>query len=434
MAPTRTGAGYWLVASDGGIFSFGDARFYGSTGALQLVRPVVGMAATPSGRGYWLVASDGGIFTFGDAHFYGSTGAMRLARPVVGMARTRTGRGYWMVASDGGIFSFGDARFYGSTGALRLVLPVVGMAASVSGRGYWMVAADGGIFSFGDARFSGSATRSLAGQWAIAMAASPDGNGYWIASQWGVVDAAASGHLSVDPNITGGSGGGTVPGGRNCTAPAHSSASETYSVNIDGGLEYWWVNNDAWSGSHGPQTINVCSQSSWYAVSNQPDLGGAVETYPDTEYDVGGRARGTSRTIAQFKSITSTFSEAFPHVSGDEWDAAYDLWTNNWTNETMVWNEWSGNASYWPSQARTALTIGGVPYHFIDNGGELMFFRDAQVKSGSVNLLAVFQWEVAHGYAKSTDVPTQLEYGVEISGTAGRNMTFPMTGLTMSVS
>ena len=34
------------------------------------------MAATPDGRGYWLVASDGGIFTFGDAPFYGSTGAI----------------------------------------------------------------------------------------------------------------------------------------------------------------------------------------------------------------------------------------------------------------------------------------------------------------------------------------------------------------------
>ncbi len=32
MAPTPTGAGYWLVASDGGIFTFGDAGFYGSTG------------------------------------------------------------------------------------------------------------------------------------------------------------------------------------------------------------------------------------------------------------------------------------------------------------------------------------------------------------------------------------------------------------------
>jgi hypothetical protein len=80
--------GYWLVASDGGIFTFGDAAFYGSTGAVNLTRPIVGMTATPSGHGYWLVASDGGIFTFGDAAFYGSTGAVHLTRPMVGMTRS----------------------------------------------------------------------------------------------------------------------------------------------------------------------------------------------------------------------------------------------------------------------------------------------------------------------------------------------------------
>jgi len=32
------------------------------------------MAATPDGGGYWLVASDGGIFAFGDAQYFGSTG------------------------------------------------------------------------------------------------------------------------------------------------------------------------------------------------------------------------------------------------------------------------------------------------------------------------------------------------------------------------
>ena len=69
---------------------------------------MVGMAATPDGRGYWLVASDGGIFTAGDARFYGSTGAIALNKPVVGMASTSDGGGYWLVASDGGIFSFGD--------------------------------------------------------------------------------------------------------------------------------------------------------------------------------------------------------------------------------------------------------------------------------------------------------------------------------------
>jgi hypothetical protein len=30
------------------------------------------MAATPDGGGYWLEGSDGGIFTYGDATFYGS--------------------------------------------------------------------------------------------------------------------------------------------------------------------------------------------------------------------------------------------------------------------------------------------------------------------------------------------------------------------------
>jgi hypothetical protein len=76
------------VASDGGIFSFGDAAFYGSTGAMALAKPIVGMTATPDGHGYWLVASDGGIFSFGDAAFYGSTGAMALAKPIVGMTPT----------------------------------------------------------------------------------------------------------------------------------------------------------------------------------------------------------------------------------------------------------------------------------------------------------------------------------------------------------
>jgi hypothetical protein len=78
--------GYRLVASDGGIFTYGNLPFCGSTGAIHLNQPVVGMAATPDAGGYWLVASDGGIFTFGDAPFYGSAGAIPLNRPVVGMS------------------------------------------------------------------------------------------------------------------------------------------------------------------------------------------------------------------------------------------------------------------------------------------------------------------------------------------------------------
>ncbi len=180
MAATPDGGGYWLAASDGGIFTYGDAYFYGSTGAMRLNRPIVGMAATPDGAGYWLVASDGGVFTFGDAGFFGSTGAMRLNRPIVGMAATPDGRGYWLVASDGGVFTFGNAGFFGSTGAMRLNRPIVGMAATPDGKGYWLVASDGGIFTFGDAGFYGSAGALSLNAPVVGMAATPDGAGYWL--------------------------------------------------------------------------------------------------------------------------------------------------------------------------------------------------------------------------------------------------------------
>ncbi|MHB1486855.1 MAG: beta strand repeat-containing protein [Acidimicrobiales bacterium] len=121
------GQGYWTVASDGGIFAFGDAGFFGSTGATHLNEPIVGMATTPDGKGYWLTASDGGIFAFGDAGFFGSTGATHLNEPIVGMATTPDGKGYWLTASDGGIFAFGDAGFFGSTGAIHLNRAMVGM-------------------------------------------------------------------------------------------------------------------------------------------------------------------------------------------------------------------------------------------------------------------------------------------------------------------
>ena len=200
MAPTPDGAGYWLVASDGGVFNYGDAGFAGSAGALPSQQadrrhggdarrrwatgsspPTAASSPTATPRstarpgrctstrrssawrrhptvvGYWLVASDGGIFTYGDAMFHGSAGALHLNAPVVGMATTPDGGGYWLVASDGGIFTYGDASFYGSTGALHLNAPVVGMDSSTDGGGYWLVASDGGIFNYGDAGFFGSA-------------------------------------------------------------------------------------------------------------------------------------------------------------------------------------------------------------------------------------------------------------------------------------
>ena len=103
--------GYWTATPTGSVNTHGTAPQLGSPteSGIWIQHPLVGMASTWSGHGYWLVASDGGVFSYGVAGFFGSTGSIRLNQPIVGMAATPDGGGYWLVASDGGIFNFGDA-------------------------------------------------------------------------------------------------------------------------------------------------------------------------------------------------------------------------------------------------------------------------------------------------------------------------------------
>jgi hypothetical protein len=87
------------------------------------------MASDPATGGYWLVASDGGVFAF-NAPYYGSTGSLHLNQPIVGMTHAE-GQGYWLVAKDGGVFSFGPgAIFHGSTGSIHLNQPIVGVSGA----------------------------------------------------------------------------------------------------------------------------------------------------------------------------------------------------------------------------------------------------------------------------------------------------------------
>ena len=210
MAPTTSGLGYWLVAADGGIFNYGDALFYGSTGGIKLGHPIVGIAPTQSGKGYWLVAADGSIYNYGDALFYGTTSGIKLKHPIVGIAPTRSGQGYWLIAADGGIFAFGDAGFFGSTGGIKLNHSIVGIAPTRSGQGYWLIAADGGVFSFGDATFYGSTGDAPLNRPIVGMTTTPSGEGYWmVASDGGIFafgDAGffgSTGDVSLNQPIVG---------------------------------------------------------------------------------------------------------------------------------------------------------------------------------------------------------------------------------------
>src|SRR5437899_1121767 len=86
-------------ANPNSVSAFGNAPALGPSG-LTLNAPLVGMASRSNASGYWLVARDGGIFTYGDAAFLGSMGGTHLNQPIVGIASTPSGNGYWQVASD----------------------------------------------------------------------------------------------------------------------------------------------------------------------------------------------------------------------------------------------------------------------------------------------------------------------------------------------
>jgi len=183
MTTDEATGGYWFVASDGGIFGF-HAPFFGSTGGMTLDAPVVGMAATPDGRGYWLVTAGGHVYAFGHAPALGSVTHPHAA--IVGIATTGDGRGYWVAGRDGSVYTFGDAHNYGSMFGTPLKRPVVGINPDLATGGYWMVATDGGIFGF-HAPFFGSTGWKQLNRPIVGIAATHNGKGYWmVASDGGI--------------------------------------------------------------------------------------------------------------------------------------------------------------------------------------------------------------------------------------------------------
>ncbi len=242
--------GYWLVGADGGIFTFGSAAFYGSTGGLRLQRPVVGITPSADRRGYWLVASDGGIFAFGDSGFFGSLPGLGfrpagtpgsgpdLQAPVVAVVPSFDGGGYFMVASDGGVFAFGDARFAGSCPSIGGCSgPAVAVLPDATGDGYWLVTATGGVYAFGDAPALGAPGPRAAP--VTSAVRTPDGGGYWILFADGSV-AAFGDAVSL------GSPSGTLGGSDPATAVFATSDGNGYWVAtaLGGVLGYGDAPND----------------------------------------------------------------------------------------------------------------------------------------------------------------------------------------------
>ena len=169
--PSRKEVGYRLVTTDGEVFERGSLAYCGGLNTSVLPAQVVSMASTPDGRGYWLLLSDGAVYAFGDATWYGDLrgsswkgGPVPPGAPAVGIAATPDGKGYLVLAADGSVYAFGDATYHGSRGGEWTDGAPVGIAVDAKTGGYWVVTSKGAVYGE-DAPTSDRSTTPPPRQW-----------------------------------------------------------------------------------------------------------------------------------------------------------------------------------------------------------------------------------------------------------------------------
>ncbi|WP_433045741.1 cellulose binding domain-containing protein [Dactylosporangium sp. CS-033363] len=182
------------------------------------------------------------------------------------------------------------------------------------------------------------------------------------------------------------------------------------------------VINDVWGGGAGPQTIWARTGMNWGVVAEHPRTSG-VKSYPHT-------GKTLNRNLSTLSSVRSTFNVSVP---GDgDWETAYDIWANNNAYEVMIWTNQHGAvgpiAESYDSNGAVPnarnVSAGGHTWNVYrgSNGANAVFsfVRTANTNSGTVDVLAVLNWLRTNGWWGDVTVG-QVQFGFELSGTAGRS-------------
>jgi hypothetical protein len=194
----------------------------------------------------------------------------------------------------------------------------------------------------------------------------------------------------------------------------------------------YYLYNDMWNAAKYSvqQTLYACSSSSWYVVAtmNNDSGDGAVKTYPNVHEDF------SEPAIASFRSISSTFAEASPHVG--IYEDAYDIWLNgvasSGSTEVMIWTENHGQA---PSGSDLAtVSFGGRSYQVWRSGSYVAFVAATNFTAGTVDLLAIFRWLINAGWIPASSTLGQIDYGAELVSTNGAPATFSFMNFSVTTS
>ena len=191
--------GYNILTSFGGIYSFGDAQYFGNLIDHGYPGPAIGLAETPNGGGYDILTTFGGIYSFGNAQYFGNLIDHGYPGPAVALSMTSTGRGYAILTNFGGIYTFGDARYFGNLIDHGYPGSAVSMAYTPTGNGYAILTDAGAIYTFGDAQYFGNLLDHGYPGPAAGLAYTRSGKGYQILTKAGAIytfgDAVYYGNL-----------------------------------------------------------------------------------------------------------------------------------------------------------------------------------------------------------------------------------------------
>jgi len=230
-------------------------------------------------------------------------------------------------------------------------------------------------------------------------------------------------------------GADAIPGAR-CVTSALKGACGPYLYppiyHSDGQDTY--VGQDVWNPIPGwSQTLYVHDPGRWSAVADMPAGNTAVVSFPNV-----GEEYYYTNTLAGFSSIYSSFTENMHQANGTSAEAAYDIWLNDWGNEVMIQHD-IVNRGTCPIVATASFGgSGGVPvqdWNFCRYGSELIWQLSGKgEQSGSVDILAMLNWLVGHGYLPQKSGLTDISYGFEICSTGGRWETFTVSRFTISAA
>jgi hypothetical protein len=230
---------------------------------------------------------------------------------------------------------------------------------------------------------------------------------------------ASSGDSGVDgAGDAAGTGGSDSGSGSACTNP-------TCVVSNTGCTEgNYYLYDNQWncgpsSGfTCGPETLHGCSYSSWYVTSNQPAGNTAVLTFPSVQENF-----NSNPLVSSFHTITSTFAETSPHVG--DYEVAYDIWLNGQKNEVMIWVD---NYHQTPAGKKVAssISLGGRTYDvwWNSSSGYIVFYANNTFTSGTVDILQIFNYAIQQTWLPSTSTLGQINLGVEICSTGGKDATW----------